>query len=146
MKNVKKQTGIWLDYKEAWLIELHDGKESGIHKITSKIDFSHAKGGAPSGGRQGGTFVGGSEKRHNQRRQQQEAQYFDEIMEAIQHAGEVYVFGPGEAKDGLLHAIKEHRKQFHSHLRAVETAGHLTENQMVAQVKEYFKEGHKVGI
>lgn len=143
---MKKQIGIWLDFKEAWLIELHDGKENGIRKITSNIESSHAKGGAPGGGRQGGTFAGGSEKGHNQRRQQQEVQYFDEIMEAIQHADEVYIFGPGEAKDGLLHDIKEHRKQFHSHLRAVETADYLTENQMVAQVKQYFKEGNKVEI
>ncbi|MBI5917571.1 MAG: hypothetical protein HY842_19555 [Bacteroidetes bacterium] len=143
---MKKQIGIWLDFKEAWLIELHDGKESGIRKITSNIESSHAKGGAPSGGRQGGAFVGGSEKGHNRRRQQQEVLYFDEIMEAIEHADEVYVFGPGEAKDGLLHDIKEHRKQFHSHLRAVETADYLTENQMVAQVKQYFKEGNKVEI
>lgn len=144
MKNVKKQIGIWLDFKEAFLIELQDGKESGIGKITSNIDTSHAKGGVPSGGRQGGTFIGGSEKAHNNRRQQQEVQYFDKILKAIQHADEVYVFGPGEAKNGLLHDIKEHRKQFHSHLMAVETADYLTENQMVAQVKQYFKEGNKV--
>ncbi|TAK39565.1 MAG: hypothetical protein EPO28_10700 [Saprospiraceae bacterium] len=144
MKNVKKQIGIWLDLKEAFLIELQDGKESGIRKITSNIDTSHAKGGAPSGGRQGGTFIGGSEKEHNRRRQQQEVKYFDEIMKAIEDAGEVYVFGPGEAKNGLLHNIKVHRKQFHAHLMAVDTADYLTENQMVAQVKRYFKEGDKV--
>lgn len=135
---MKKQTGVWLDFKEAWFIELEHGQDCSLTRLTSHIDFSPAKGGAPAGGRQGGTFVGGSEKGHHEYRQQQEHRYFDAIIKVIGEADEVYVFGPGEAKLGLVNHIKHGKAPFHAHLREVETADYLTENQMVAQVREYF--------
>ncbi|MBK9016641.1 MAG: hypothetical protein IPM82_22595 [Saprospiraceae bacterium] len=128
---MKKQTGIWLDSKEANFIELQDGDLIRIHKIDSDMGSSHFKGGSPG--------QGGSEKTHANRRQNEEHSYFKEIIENVKGADEVVIFGPGEAKDLLVNAIKEHPSHFDSTLRAVLTADSMTENQKVAYVKSFFE-------
>ncbi len=135
---MKKQTGIWLDSKEANFIELQDGDLVSFHKIASDVETSHSKGGNPAGGRQGGTMTGASEKKQEHRRHNQEHSYFKEIIENVQGADEVVIFGPGEAKDLLVNAIQEHPSHFGSQLMAVKTADKMTENQKVAYVKTFF--------
>jgi len=128
---MKKQTGIWLDTKEANFIELQDGDLVRIHKIDSDIGSSHFKGGSPG--------QGGSEKTHANRRNNEEHNYFMEIIENVKEADEVVIFGPGEAKDLLVNAIKEHSSHFNSDLMAVLTTDSMTENQKVAYVKSFFE-------
>ena len=136
---MKKQTGIWLDSKEANFIELVDGDLVNFRKIGSDSRKAKAKGGAPSGGLRGGTAVGVSEKTMENRRHNEERVYFNEILENIKDADEVVIFGPGEAKDHLVNAIKAHPSHFNSDLMAVLTADNMTENQKVAYVKSFFE-------
>jgi hypothetical protein len=136
---MKKQTGIWLDSKEANFIELQDGELVRVHHITSQISPAHAKGGTPAGGRRGGTMTGVSEKTLHNRRENEEQSYFEEILENVNSADEVVIFGPGEAKDHLVNAIKAHPSHFSADLMAVLTADKMTENQQVAYVKTFFE-------
>jgi stalled ribosome rescue protein Dom34 len=73
------------------------------------------------------------------RRNNEEHSYFREIIENVGDADEVVIFGPGEAKDLLVNAIKEHSSHFNSDLMAVLTADSMTENQKVAYVKSFFE-------
>lgn len=136
---MKKQTGIWLDYKEANFIELLDGDLVRFHKLDSGVDTSKARGGLPNLGKAGGMMVGVSEKTFENRRRNEERDYFVEIIEQVRDADEVVIFGPGEAKDLLLNAIKENLNQFNSDLMAVLPADNMTENQKVAYVKTFFE-------
>ena len=59
-------------------------------------------------------------------------------MLAVKDADELFVFGPAEAKDGLLKAIKINHK-FHPELKGFARADSMTKNQKVARVREFFK-------
>ena len=135
---MKKQTGIWLDSREANFIELQGGDLVSFHKLSSDTNTSQSKGGNPAGGRRGGTMTGVSEKNHENRRHNEEHSYFKAIIENVRGADEVVIFGPGEAKDLLVNAIQEHPSHFNSQLMAVQTADKMTENQKVAYVKTFF--------
>lgn len=136
---MKKQTGIWLDSREANFIELVDGDLVNFRKIDSNNHIGNAKGGSSGGGRQGGTAAGVSEKKLVNRQHNQEDRYYDEILDNIKDADEVVIFGPGEAKDHLLNAIKAHPSHFNSDLMAILTADNMTEHQKIAYVKTFFE-------
>lgn len=87
----------------------------------------------------GGTATGVSEKTLENRRRNEEREYYEEILENVKEADEVVIFGPGEAKDHLLSAIKAHPSHFNSDLMAVLTADKMTENEKVAYVKTFFE-------
>jgi hypothetical protein len=138
-KVMKKQTGIWLDSKEADFIELVDGDLVNVRKLDAGQRSGVSKGGNPGGGRRGGTAAGASEKTMANRLRNEQRSYYDEIIENVRDADEVVIFGPGEAKDHLVSAIKAHPSHFNSDLMAVLTAGNMTEHQKVAYVKTFFE-------
>ena len=52
---------------------------------------------------------------------------------------ELFIFGPGNAKEGFLKSLKSSNK-FSGHLSGIETTDKMTENQKVAKVKAFFKD------
>jgi len=134
MSNLKM--GIWLDFRSANLISLKGGVST-IETIESEIDTSQAKGGSPSKTPYGATDTV-SEKHYLERRKREEKAYYARIMKAAVKADEVFLFGPAEAKDGLLKAIKGDNN-FRPAFKGIETADSMTDNQKVARVREFFE-------
>ncbi len=132
---MKKQTGIWLDFKEAFIIEL-DKAEAKVNKTLSEIDHFHPKGGARSKTPYG-PMDNISERTYLERRKAQDKAYFEKLMDAVQYTDELFIFGPAEAKDGLLKAIKSN-PGFKPYLKGIERADSMTENQRVAKVRDFF--------
>lgn len=135
---MKKQTGIWLDLRDAWIIDLPntEEREVQIKHITSKIDESGAMGGTRSKtpwGPQGGDNKSSKEER----RHHEEDSYFHSILEIIDPATEdLVIFGPSKAKYGLQNLVEE---QHHApKIRGVESADQMTENQMKEWVLDFF--------
>ncbi len=141
MNEVKKRTGIWLDYKEAFVIPLFDEMEGqpAIRHIVAEIDMGATKGGiAPKVpyGPQGGV----SEREMLDRRKHQEKIYFEKILKEIDPVtDELFIFGPAEAKLGLK-KIMEQIKHYRPAVLEVRTSDKLTRNQMVAEVRKFFTE------
>ena len=135
---MKKQTGIWLDLRQAWVIQLPVVPEAEIvvQHIGSDIEENAAGGGSrsktpwgPQGGNQQHTL---EERRHHQ-----EKSYFAQILQHIDPSTEeLVIFGPSEAKYGLSNLLA------HSHhnmpIIGLESADHMTEHQIVAWVRKYF--------
>lgn len=138
-KTMKKQTGIWLDFREANLIELAGG-EANVVTIASEIDPSRPKGGSGSRGTPYGPMDKISESKYLERRKHQEQAYYQKLVAALKGADELYIFGPAQAKDGLLKTIKD-TPNFRPHLSGFDTADSMTENQKVAKVKAFFGGG-----
>ena len=128
--------GIWIDYREANVISLKGNNEI-IKTIDSDINPARPRGGSHSKLPWGDTDKI-SEKHFLEKRKQQERAYFEKIIKIIAKADELYIFGPAEAKQGLLKAIKL-EKSFKPHLRGIETADSMTEKQKLAQVKIFFE-------
>jgi hypothetical protein len=132
---MKKQIGIWIDLRHAWLIDASAGI---VNKLNSGIEESAATGGSRSGvayGPQGGDMARSAQER----RHHEEQRYFEAVIGAIPaDTDEFIVFGPSEAKYGLQNAVEAIR-HFGPRLLGVETADKMTEPQMEAWVREYFK-------
>ena len=134
MKNIK--IAIWLDFTNANLIKLR-GKEQSIETIVSDIDRSKPKGGSRAKFRFGATDTI-SEKQYLEKRKNQEKIYFEKVIRSVAEADQVLVFGPAEAKERLVKAIKAN-PNFRPALSGYETTNsNLTTNQKVAYAKAFF--------
>ena len=137
----KKQVGIWLDYREAYVIELPSsrGDAPTIKHLRSDIVPGVPKGGSRSK-TPWGPQAGPSENGFEDRRHREEKAYFEKVIhEVAPDTNELVIFGPAEAKFGLQNAI-EAIKHYHPRLLGVFPADSMTENQIVAGIKEYFGE------
>lgn len=133
----KKQVGIWLDYREAYIVELSEGHSPVVKHLRSGIKPGVAKGGVRSKtpyGPQGGP----SEQRFEEKRHHQEKAYFEHVIHEIDpEAGQVVIFGPAEAKFGLQNAL-EAIKHYPAQLMGVFASDSMSENQIVAGVISFY--------
>ena len=63
--------------------------------------------------------------------------YYDEVFSVLRVAESIFLFGPGEAKGQLKKRLKDgHLAHI---IQAVETVDQMTDRQIAAKVREYFK-------
>lgn len=139
MKNYKKQTGIWLDYKEAFLVIMDE--EKGGDPVLKHLR-SHIEGGVPKGGSRSKTPYGPqggiNERSFTDRRHHAEKAYFEAVIREIDpQTDEIVVFGPAEAKYGLQNLV-EGIKHYHPKILGIFPAEPMSENQLLAKVREFF--------
>lgn len=133
---MKKQTGVWLDKEKAIIINLSEGNHT-IKHIESNINIrERIPGEGKKFGRFGSQFLSLENKKKN-RVKKQTAKYLKKIVLEIKNSDEIVLFGPAEMKTELKKMIFENNK-ISSKLVAVKTADSMTENQLVAWVKEYY--------
>jgi hypothetical protein len=133
---MKKLIGVWLDTKQAVLIEITD-KSKRIKTITSEIDSKERiSGESKRFGRFGQQYLN-PEKHKRNKIQEQVKLYLQQIIEEIKQFDSLLVFGPSEMKNKLKKEIQKH-KDIAEKLSSVQTADHMTENQMVAWVRKHF--------
>ena len=133
MKNV---VGLWIDHRKASLVFIVDNiEESKI--ITSGIET------------QGGQneIIQSSTIDESQRHQADDSRerdktghlnkYYDEVILNIREAEEIFIFGPGEAKGELKKRIEN--KGLIGNVVQIETIDKMTEPQISAKVRNYFK-------
>ena len=137
MKTIQKPVGIWLDFRDAFIVYLNNGSEKTL-KVQSEIDESNPVGGSGSSTPYGAQEAV-SETRYLHRRQQQEKQYFQSIIDKLADRDAVYIMGPAQAK---IHLEQELKKQPNSAIKIikVESCDRLTENQIRARIRDHFRE------
>lgn len=133
---MKKNVGVWLDTEKAYVITLENGK-SQIEKIESDVETRiRFKGETKAYSRMGNHFINPA-KKITHRRRHQFKQFFENISSRISDAEEIYLFGPAETKVHLAKHINKHT-DLNDKIRKIESEDIITENQMVAKVKEVF--------
>jgi hypothetical protein len=133
---MEKKVGIWLDSEKAYIISLINGREK-LEKIESNVESRvRYEGEKKSFSRIGGQLVN-PQKKKTKRKKHQLQNYFQNILKKTKDAGDIYIFGPAEAKTELNKEYNKHKGLQDKVLR-VENSGRLTENQMIAQVREVF--------
>lgn len=136
---MKKQTGIWIDSKKAIIVTLNGGKEM-ISEIQSDLENKvyHDKEGNK------GSFIShqhiNSDKTFEERKKHQMNAYLNDVLSTVNGSDELYVFGPAETKTKLQHKIFESKSNNVEKLKSVETADNMTQNQIVAKVKQFYKQ------
>ena len=133
----KPYLGIWLDHREAYLIWADASGEVEVQHAEAEYPEAGLKGDRAVSGR-GGAFGALAPHVHLEEKQHREAKrFYDKIFRAVRRAQDVYIFGPGKARDELGKRLKEH-KDFTGNIRAVEGAEKMTRAQMAARVRGFF--------
>ena len=129
-----RNVGLWIDHKQAYLIWNEEGK---VEVIASQIE--------PPAHYSGGTQLGGKlnqkadvEARRSDRFRLQIKKYYQQVMTALKDASSIFIMGPGEAKIEFQKAIQK-SKDLQKRLLKVETTDKMTKNQMIAYVREFYK-------
>lgn len=128
--------GIWIDHEKAYVVRLHDGKES-LKVIDSNVE-KHVR---LSGGARSKTPFGpqdiASERKPEERRKHQLTRFYREVVKDIEDVSRVLIIGPGEAKKALNKELKKIKRL--SAIRVVvETADKMTEKQFISKVKDFY--------
>jgi hypothetical protein len=133
---MKKKTGIWIDTKQAVVVFL-EGSTHTIKTIHSNIESRERIPGETKWFTRFGNQFLNFEKRKKNRRANEIRNYLKDVVNEIRNTDELVLFGPAGMKTELEKAIW--KETTHSPvIRAVETADSMTDNQIVAWVKNYY--------
>ena len=133
---MKKQTGIWIDHEKALIITLDRGRYK-LKTIESNIvTRDRIDGETKSYGRFGDQSL--SQEKHKERRiKEQTSNYLKNLLSEIKDMDELVLFGPANMKKELEKLI-HNDTTLASKLKSVVSADSMTENQMVAWVKNFY--------
>ena len=138
MKNWKKQTGVWIDSFEAVIVTLFDGREN-ITEIKSDVENRIYHDDEGYKGTFSGDRHGNNEAKFNERKKNQLDHFLTDVMSQVKESDELYIFGPAETKSKLEEKIY-HEKSIDAHiLKSVEPASKMSSNQILATVKDFYK-------
>jgi len=139
INKINMKAGIWLDNHKAFIVYLsnNNGKEKMI-RVDSAVEDFHIHGGAAAPSPYG-AHAAVSESKLLERKKQQLNKYFKTVKEKIKGCDAIYICGPAGAKLGLGKEIVQD-KALKEKLTQVESCDSMTENQIIAQVKAFFKE------
>lgn len=127
MKQHKSKTyaGVWLDTQQAMIISKNDDNEQGDFAILEKVKAKAAHG-------------SGSEHTINNAKHADTIKYFKSVSSLLLDYDEILVFGPGKSQEQFQNILKED-VQFKSKKISIDSAEHLTDPQMIAKVRDFFK-------
>lgn len=133
MKNI----GIWLDKNKALIVTITAETET-FETVTSNVENFHIHGGS------GTRFKGGpqdvvQDSRYLEREKNQFKVYFDELALKIKEADGIIIFGPAEVKDKLKSELEASYSEVNAKVKAVQVADSMTDNQVKAWVRDFFK-------
>ena len=129
-----KNVGVWLDKEKAYVISMNGGNHQ-IEKVESNVETRvRYEGETKSYSGRGGAFFNPSKKRMK-REKHQLNHYLDDLCCKLSDAGSVLIFGPADAKKELKKVLIKRKDK---PAISLESAEKMTENQMVARVREYF--------
>ena len=135
---MKKNIGIWIDTKQAVIIKLSNNNHS-VQVIESNIETrERVAGETKKYGRFGGQYMT-FEKNKLNRKIEQTNQFIKNLFKEIENCESVVLFGPSKMKNIFEKELKNNM-QLANKLTGVYNSKLLTENQMVAWVKDFYKE------
>ncbi len=123
--NQKQYAGVWLDNDKAIIITKTSENENGDYAIQDKVKSKES-------------HSGGSEHSINNAKQSDSLKYFKSIATLLSSYDEILVFGPGKSQEQFQNHLQDDA-QFNSKKISIDSAEQLTDPQMIAKVREFFK-------
>jgi len=119
---------VWIDHHQARVIyfDADDANEETIHPDHPPRHLHHGSG-SPSGTHERG-----------------EASYYRDVADAIGEAKAILVAGPSTAKVEFLTWLKAHMPQLVERLAGPETLSPMSDGQLVAAARRYFKHADRM--
>ncbi len=129
--------GLWVDHGKAFIVQLKPDGEVKTKVLESEIEpLVKSTGGV--GTRTPYSKGGVSPEKSKLRRQHQIKEFFEKVIKQISKAERIYLFGPGAAKKELNSEIQK-IVALAPKVLAVEPADKMTDAQIVAKVKNFYK-------
>jgi len=133
---MKKNIGIWIDSNKAVIIILSNNTHS-LKIIESNIVFrERVEGETKKYGRFGGQYLTYEKNREN-RRNELTNLFFKKLVKEISNCSAIVLFGPSTMKIQFDKEIKKNM-QIAAKLVGAYNSDSITENQMVAWVKDFY--------
>jgi hypothetical protein len=128
--------GVWIDHRKAVIVsERADGEH--IDTVLSNVEkHSEREGDSPLKGSYEALQVPADDKRQRALTGHLDI-YYDAVIAKAAAAAALFIFGPGEAKGELKRRFEQ--KNLGSRVAGIEAADKLTDRQIAAKVREYFK-------
>ena len=128
---MNRNAGLWIDHKQAVIVFAATDAKSG--EETKRIESGMEKHVRYSGH---AASEGAAEDQRDHQFATHLDQYYDGVIAELHEAKSILIFGPGEAK-GEFKKRLEH-KGLSERIVGVETTDKMTDNQIVAKVREYY--------
>lgn len=133
---MKPLVGVWIDHRRAVIVTVsHRGEET--KEIASSVEKQP---GRIAGAQSTGSFESQRVPADDSRQRRFSAQldvYYDEVCAAVREAEGVLIFGPGEAKGEFTKRLERAAPDLR--VEAVEVADRMTDRQIAARVREFFR-------
>lgn len=132
-----KKTGIWLDKDKALIITLENGEER-LNTVMSNVEHYRPHGGS------GTRFKGGpqdvvQDSKYLDREKQQLKQYYKSLASEIKDTDALLIFGPADTNMKFSEELYKNHKPLSTKIKGVKKADSMTENQVKAWVRDFFK-------
>lgn len=123
--NQKQYAGVWLDNSKAIIISKTSGNDSSEYAIQDKVKAQENQ-------------SGGSEHAINNAKQTGNIKYYKSVSTLLLPYDEILIFGPGKAQEQFKNYLQEDA-QFKNKQITIDSGEQLTDPQMIAKVREFFK-------
>jgi len=132
-----KKTGVWLDKNKALIVTI-DGEKVTLNTIASNVEHFNIRGGS------GTRFKGGPQDvvqdgKFLEREKHQLKQYYKSLALEINDTDALVIFGPAETNAKFSEELHKNYRSLSTKIKGVKKADSMTENQVKAWVRNFFK-------
>ena len=128
--------GLWIDHRKALIVIATDEGEE-VKLIESTVEKQLRRSGdSPLKGSHEAQMVPADNSRERKLTGERRI-YYDSVIECIRNSDSILIFGPGEAKGELKTRLT--KDKLGDRIVQMETADKMTDRQVSAKVREYFR-------
>lgn len=126
-----------MDKEKAHIVVMANGREK-MHTIFSDLDFFNPKGGSRSKTKWGPQDVV-QDSKYLEREKHQLREYFKILSDVVKGTEELALFGPADTADKFKQYLNEKYQILASKVKTVTKADSMTDNQIRALVRDFYK-------
>lgn len=128
-----------MDKEKAHIVSLK-GEQEKFETIMSNLDFYKPSGGSRTKSAKWGPQDVVQDSKYLEKEKHQLKKYFNNLAKAIDDANAIALFGPADTNEKFRKELTNNHKNLAAKLKTVEKADSMTENQIKALVREYFRQ------
>ncbi len=133
-----KNTGIWIDTREAMIVHLEKGESIRILHVLSDAERKPKIEGEKSKRTKRGGIGFDYESSQKSKFAEDLKKYYTRIIQVLHGVDNLYILGPAGAKLELEKELKKN-PELKSKLLKVEACDNLSENQLIERIRLYFE-------
>jgi hypothetical protein len=131
------KAGVWIDHRKAVIVVIGPTEEHTTHIASNVEKHLERSGDSPLKGPYEARQVPRDDRRQMALTGELDI-YYDAVVNAVRNVESLLIVGPGEAKGEFKKRLENNK--FGGLIAAVETVDKMTDRQIVAKVREYFRD------